>query len=299
MVDTLENRTMKKEKLKPYVHKVKGASKYALYDILYGNFYQLSPEGDVDQLRKSLKEAGLVFETRGVVPFKVEIDLYRELNSLNIRELQVRLNGRKEDTCWQRRTVDNENRVMSDCVIDKLKENLIYIPVQKIRLEAEDVDNKIEKILDGYESESVELYVKNGINNEMAEKFKRICMAKKKDFVLPNERKRDIEELKVEIFFFFYSQYFNPCLGHQVAIDTGGEIKVCLWSDIVLGNIKTDNLKDLIISGVFDEYWEMTKDKIVGCKNCEKRYACNDCRVSSLKEKGSFEEKPGFCNYVP
>jgi radical SAM protein with 4Fe4S-binding SPASM domain len=88
-------------------------------------------------------------------------------------------------------------------------------------------------------------------------------------------------------------------LGHQVAIDTKGEIKCCLWSDDVLGNIYVDDLKDLIIRGRFDKYWEIGKDEINTCKDCELRYACDDCRIFVLKYCGQLKEKPGYCRYNP
>jgi len=98
---------------------------------------------------------------------------------------------------------------------------------------------------------------------------------------------------------FFYTFNFNPCLGHQIAIDTEGEIKPCLWSETVIGNIKECNLKDLITSGKFDKFWNLKKDKINSCKDCEYRYVCNDCRVSALKDKNDLKAKPSFCKYNP
>ena len=81
---------MKKDRLKPYVHKVKGAVNYALYDLINGLFYRLQPKGDLQQLRESLKKAGLIFESEGEVPFKLELDLFEETDNIRIRELQVR-----------------------------------------------------------------------------------------------------------------------------------------------------------------------------------------------------------------
>ncbi|MCP4158097.1 MAG: radical SAM protein, partial [bacterium] len=67
----------------------------------------------------------------------------------------------------------------------------------------------------------------------------------------------------------------------------------------VLGDIGKDNLKDLIIAGAFDEYWELSKEKITGCKECELRFACDDCRVLAFQGTDSLEAKPPFCNYNP
>ncbi|MCP5054076.1 MAG: hypothetical protein GY940_43305 [bacterium] len=102
---------MKKERLKPYVHKVKGAVNYALYDIMNGRFFHLEPEGDVQTLRESLKNAGLIFETEGEVPCKIEFDIPMDTKNIRIRELQIKLNGSKEDTCWQRNTLPESGKI--------------------------------------------------------------------------------------------------------------------------------------------------------------------------------------------
>jgi radical SAM protein with 4Fe4S-binding SPASM domain len=74
-----------------------------------------------------------------------------------------------------------------------------------------------------------------------------------------------------------------------------------LWSKIVPGKIGQDKILDMIISGSFDEYWTLTKDKIEVCKDCELRYACPDCRESNTYTgKGNFNSgKPLYCNYDP
>lgn len=41
----------------------------------------------------------------------------------------------------------------------------------------------------------------------------------------------------------------------------------------------------------------LNKDKIEGCKYCEYRYACFDCRPNSLS--GNLYEKPWYCTYDP
>ncbi|MCP5104971.1 MAG: SPASM domain-containing protein, partial [bacterium] len=112
-------------------------------------------------------------------------------------------------------------------------------------------------------------------------------------------RKKDPKKLDVKLSQFFYSKYYNPCLGHQVAVDTHGRIKPCLWFDKILGNVRKDDLKDMIIAGIFDPYWESAKHKIETCKECELRFACDDCRVFALKKGGGLEAKPSYCEYDP
>jgi radical SAM protein with 4Fe4S-binding SPASM domain len=293
---------MKKTKLKPYVHKVKGAKNYALYDLLKGNFYALTPEGDIEELKQSLKDAGLTFEPGGIVPFKTEIDLSSVKDTVNIRQLQIRLNGKDEDNCWSRKKISQEKRFISDKTLHHLKNEIENIPIKKIYLEAEiEEPGKIEFILNEFPFEEMEIFVETGINPQKQEQYKKICEHREKKIYISADGKKKLKELKVDIYEFFYNQHFNPCLGHQIAVDCQGEVKPCLWSKFDLGKIGQDKILDMIISGSFDEYWKLTKDKIGVCKDCEFRYACPDCRESkTYTGKENFNAvKPGYCNYDP
>ena len=88
---------MKKDRLKPHVFKVEGPVNFALYNMLTGAFYHFSTEGSVEELRKTLFEEGLIFETEGVVPSKImKPDMAKLKNTIFLRELQIRLNGKGE-----------------------------------------------------------------------------------------------------------------------------------------------------------------------------------------------------------
>ncbi len=289
----------KKDYLKPYVYKVEGAVNFALYDMLNGKFFQISPDGSVEELRETLLKEGLIFETSGIVPNKImRSDMWDIQNNLHIRVLQIRLNGRREDYCWSRQKKNGDRIFISDRCLDQLIEKCRYIPVNIIRIEAEQEDAyKIEKILREFNCKKVEIYIETCLKPDRLEYFKRLSDGK--EIVNLEDARKKMKELKVEIFNFFYSKFFNPCLGHQVAVDTNGEIKCCLWSEEILGNIETDDLKDLIIRGVFDKYWELSKTRIEGCKDCELRVACDDCRVFAMKSSGKTDIKPPYCEYDP
>lgn len=290
---------MKRDRLKPYVYKVEGAVNFAFYDMHNGAFYQFSPDGNVDELRKYLLEEGLIFESEGVIPTKIiKFNLWEVQNNLQIRELQIRLNGKGEDNCWNREKKKGNKQYMQKEILNTLQEKCRYIPIKKIRIEAEeDDDDKIVKILKEFEYKEVELYVENNLNKKQIDHYKEICGNRRIVFLKDGRKK--IKELKVEIFNFFYSKYYNPCLGHQVAVDTNGDIKCCLWFDDILGNIASDDLKAMIIRGDFDTFWDTSKIKIESCRDCELRFACDDCRVFALKNGDKLESKPAYCKYDP
>lgn len=289
---------MKRDQLMPYVYKIDGPVNVALYDFLEGEFYQIPLKGaSIKELREFLLKEKLIFETDGIVPTKIMTDDMAETqNTIQLRVMQIRVNGTGEDNCWNRAPKNSTPQFISHDVLDGLKQNCRFIPVQKIRIEAQTDDyDKIGKILNEFEYREVELYVREGIEPEMKEQYKKLCNNRGITF-MENGRKV-IKELKATIFNFFYSKFFNPCLGQQVAVDTNGEIKCCLWSDDVMGNIGSDNLKAMIIEGKFDLYWEMTKSNIDGCKDCELRCACSDCRVSvcgspSMSARPSMDSTP-------
>jgi radical SAM protein with 4Fe4S-binding SPASM domain len=290
---------MKKERLKPYVYKVDGAVNFALYDMLNGKFYQFSPDGSVEELRDILLKKGLIFETNGIVPNKFPGDEMRKVTHyIHIRNLQIRLNGRGGDNCWNREKLNEEQKSIKYEIVAQLQTKCKYIPIDIIRIEAEHEDiGLIESIIKGFKCRVVELHIENGITREKLKEYEQESNGK--EIIVIKEGRKKIMDLKAEIFKFFYTSYFNPCLGHKVAIDTGGEIKCCLWSDEILGNIETDGLKDMIIRGKFDFYWEFSKSKIESCKDCELRHACDDCRIYALKQSGRMDATPAYCDYDP
>jgi len=289
-----------KLQLKPQVQAVKGARNYALYDLLTGNFFTIEPKGDRESLRRSLHEAGLVFETGGVVPFKVSQDISLEKEMVKIRKLQVRLNGSPEDNCWTRRKIGTEKRFLALDLLEHLGREITDIPVQRLIIEADDHDpEKIIHILEKFPYKIAELFVAQGLDEAFAGRCRDICRARGVDFSLLENGRHADRDLQVDVFDFFYRQSFNPCLGHQVAVDCGGEIKPCLWSPTVLGKIGRERVADLIMKGTFDPFWELTKDKIEVCKECELRYACPDCRHTQPAGQDKQPMKPAFCRYDP
>jgi radical SAM protein with 4Fe4S-binding SPASM domain len=186
--------------------------------------------------------------------------------------------------------------------LHRLKKQLKYIPVNHLHIEAEIQEHeKISFVLNDFQYEEVLLHIEDEVNQDQLENYKKICVNRDKNFTFSRDGRKKINDLNVEIFDFFYNQHFNPCLGQQVSVDCDGEIKTCLWARDVLGNIFKDNLMDMIMSESFDYYWELTKDKIEICKDCEFRYACLDCRVSGTTADGNYSitGKPSYCNYNP
>ena len=292
---------MKRAQLKPWVFKIKGAKNYALYDILNGVLYHLDPGWNDDELRKNLLEEGLIFETQGVVPFKLEKKIVPD-KGIHLREVQIRINGRGEDTCWERNLKKSEKKSMDTAVLNILAKELSPIPIEVIRVETEDVEKeKIKKIIAEFKGEKAVIYSREPLKTDVVKELESLCGSRDMELEIGKVEGIDITPLEVDEFMFYYARQYNPCLGHKVAVDTGGEIKPCLWSQDVIGNINDNNigLRDLIFKGALDSFWELTKNRIEGCKECELRFACRDCRASALQANGKPDAKPPFCSYDP
>jgi radical SAM protein with 4Fe4S-binding SPASM domain len=274
-----------------------GAKFPAFFDVLNGDFYQYQPGTDIGEVRRELKEAGLIFETEGIVPFKTVLNVLDREKDLVLKTLQIRLNGCGEDNCWNRRKLGSTKKKMDAHTAQKIVENLQHLPIDRLVVEAETYDKEIViTLLKGLQPEQIHMVLEQGIAVDEVELLKRTA---KTEVRIVTQRNVPIREIITHAFDFFYHQSFNPCLGHQVAIDTQGEIKPCLWWPGELGHIHKDAVRDMIYEERFKQYWEANKDSIEVCKDCEYRYNCHDCRLNSLNLDENLRLKPVFCCYDP
>lgn len=102
---------------------------------------------------------------------------------------------------------------------------------------------------------------------------------------------------------FTESHHYNSCLHKKIAIDVNGNIKNCPSMSQDFGNVKNTTLEETLQHPDFKKYWNLTKDKIEVCKDCEFRYICTDCRayteLTSNNSDGLDISKPLKCGYDP
>lgn len=92
--------------------------------------------------------------------------------------------------------------------------------------------------------------------------------------------------------------HHNTCLHKKLFIDKDGNIKNCPFSEQIFGNILSDDIEKIIQTASFTQLWNITKDEIKVCKDCEFRYICTDCRVFT-KNKNDIYSQPANCHYNP
>ena len=92
-----------------------------------------------------------------------------------------------------------------------------------------------------------------------------------------------------------HSMKFHNCFGSKIYIDTDLDIYPCAMERrFTLGNLNKKSLNEIIKP---NEVSRLNKDKVDGCKVCEYRYACHDCRPDSLSD--NIYAKPWNCTYDP
>lgn len=97
---------------------------------------------------------------------------------------------------------------------------------------------------------------------------------------------------------FSESQTKNTCLNKKVGIDINGEIKNCPSMTKSYGNINNISVKEAIEKNGFKDVWNIHKDQIEVCKDCEFRHICTDCRVY-IQDLNNIYSKPAKCSYNP
>ena len=90
----------------------------------------------------------------------------------------------------------------------------------------------------------------------------------------------------------------NSCLNRKISIDANGDIRNCLSMSENFGNISNTTLREAIEKPGFKKYWDITKDDIHVCKDCEFRYICTDCRAY-VEDPEDILSKPLKCGYNP
>ena len=91
---------------------------------------------------------------------------------------------------------------------------------------------------------------------------------------------------------------YNSCLNQKISIDINGDIKNCPSMETTYGNIEETSLHSALAHKHFKELWNINKDQIEACRECEFRHMCSDCRAY-ITDKQNKYSKPSKCKYDP
>ncbi len=87
-------------------------------------------------------------------------------------------------------------------------------------------------------------------------------------------RNKNFQEknLIIDLNYFFEAQQKNPYYNKKVSIDYLGNVKNCIKNKSVFGNTNTHMLESIIKTKEFQEFWNVSHDKILKICNSELRY---------------------------
>lgn len=90
----------------------------------------------------------------------------------------------------------------------------------------------------------------------------------------------------------------NGCLNGKISIDKDGQVKNCPSFCRTYGKFGSVTLASVVEEAGFRKAWDIKKDQISVCKDCQFRYACTDCRAH-VQIAGDLFSKPSRCGYDP
>ncbi|MGE5342118.1 MAG: radical SAM protein [Candidatus Omnitrophota bacterium] len=286
----------------PFVHDVNGRKKRLFVDLLNERLFHIEP-GDMESVTRQLIALNLVHETRGIIPFKNSLNIKKNYRAeIRLRTVFLRLTGECDEACQSCGICScfKSKGTISNSVIERIIDQLKNIPLDQLILSGGNPFLEMEKMKHLLTSISAQKYgvvfkgkVEPLFNEELVEKGVEL-----------NHQFRDAipakEKMKADAFTFFYLKSFNPCWGNALAINSDGRITPCPCSTHGVGHVMETTIRELIVSEAFDPYWELSKDHIDTCKECEFRYSCvYDCRVRAYRETGQLNSKNTGCSYNP
>lgn len=90
----------------------------------------------------------------------------------------------------------------------------------------------------------------------------------------------------------------NSCLNKKISVDRFGEIKNCPSMRDSFGNIQDTTLSAVLENEKFKRIFNIKKDDVEICMDCEFRYVCTDCRAY-VEDSKNLYSKPLKCGYDP
>lgn len=275
------------------------------YDAIIEEYFQLLIENefafltDTPQLfpEMSMKWFEPFHITNAIIDLGIESDyeiniVFKELSVINCKFLQIR---------FFRNTMYKELIEILDS-LDKVKSNTIGVDFI-IQYNSSFNDNsELMKLFEKHKRlSSLYFYssVKgNSINYVNGGGTRHIIHTKKPVYTSKSCGNINNDSFSINIKTFTESQNFNTCLNRKISIDTNGNIKNCPSMSKSFGNIKDTTLEEALNHKDFKKYWNITKDDIKVCKDCEFRHICTDCRAY-LEDPKYIYSKPLKCGYDP
>ncbi len=158
------------------------------------------------------------------------------------------------------------------------------------------------KKFDFEEIKSIDLYLGNNENEEEIIKIKDEILVLGNVYHTQHFLGNIKSYMMINTSLFTESQNHNTYFNRKLYIGAIGEIKNSVECDKIFGNIdeleNLEDIKNIIKSEDFKEYWFVHKGHCDVCKDCELRHMCVDNRIPFQRSKNEWYHKRE-CNYNP
>lgn len=176
------------------------------------------------------------------------------------------------------------------------------IPVRTIQLFVDDkkeiINSFFEKII--LLNNRVSTILKYNSKKEAVKKIQKgIVISSKRDVLNSKMKINSIADFDVNMELFMESKLYNNFYNKRAYIDLKGDVYRTENDLVFFGNINSSSLLNIAKEKKFKEFWNITKDKIEICKDCEYRYMCVDNRLPLFKNDSNLWVLEGVCNYDP
>ncbi|KYK31455.1 MAG: hypothetical protein AYK19_03670 [Theionarchaea archaeon DG-70-1] len=99
---------------------------------------------------------------------------------------------------------------------------------------------------------------------------------------IPLFGKERVTDAQATLHFFEWCQEHHPCLGGILTVSSCGNVYGCrMMRKKSFGNVLEADLSEIMRTKKeeIQDMWNLTRDKITPCNQCEYRYSCMDCRA--------------------
>lgn len=106
------------------------------------------------------------------------------------------------------------------------------------------------------------------------------------------------DSFRINTAFYIESINKNSCLNKKISISEDGSIRNCPSINYSIGKINNTSILKALNDKKFTKLWNINKDKVNICQECEFRYLCSDCRAY-IENPFDIYSKPLKCGYDP
>ncbi len=101
---------------------------------------------------------------------------------------------------------------------------------------------------------------------------------------------------------FFLNCERNHCWFSKIAVTENGDVLPCpLARKEIIANLHSDNFWEIVEKENLSSYWDMSRENVEICKDCEYRFFCRDCRPleKSTSKSNKLNQRTSYCLYNP